>query len=105
MLWITFVIPMLFVNVTFVMQSASDPFGWGWDFFGTASIPWHQLLPKLVPWLQSILILAGLHFSLRNLKKTVAHYQIKSQKLFLLTFPMSLFIAGSAVAMIFFFTN
>jgi hypothetical protein len=33
MLWIAFVIPMLFVNVTFVAQSFSDPFGWGWDFF------------------------------------------------------------------------
>lgn len=105
MLWITFVIPMLFVNVTFVMQSASDPFGWGWDFFGTANIPWHQLLPKFVPWLQAVLILAGLYFSLRNLKRSWANYQFNTSKLFRMILPVGLFIAASSVAMIFFFTN
>jgi hypothetical protein len=105
MLWITFVIPMLFVNVTFVMQSFSDPFGWGWDFFGTASIPWHQFLPRSVPWLQAVLILIGLHFSLRNLKKSWLQNQIDSRKLFLLILPTGLFIAVCAVAMIVFFTN
>lgn len=105
MLWITFVIPMLFVNITFVMQSASDPFGWGWDFFGTANIPWHQFLPRMVPWLQSVLILTGLHFSLRNLKRTWAKHQINSKQLFQLILPMGLFIVGTAIAMTFFFTN
>jgi hypothetical protein len=105
MLWIAFVIPMLFVNVTFVLQSFSDPFGWGWDFFGTASIPWHQFLPRMIPWLQSVLVLAGLYLSLRNLKKTWIKNDINSQQLLRLILPMGLFLAGSAVAMIFFFTN
>jgi hypothetical protein len=105
MLWITFVIPMLFVNVTFVMQSFSDPFGWGWDFFGTANIPWHQFLPRSVPWLQAVLILIGLHLSLRNLKKSWLQNQIDSRKLFQLILPTGLFIAVCAVAMIVFFTN
>jgi len=105
MLWIAFVIPMLFVNVTFVMQSISDPFGWGWDFFGTANIPWHQFLPRLVPWLQSVLVLAGLHLSLRNLKRTWVHHHMSSCRSLLMNLPMGLFIVGSAVAMIFFFTN
>ena len=105
MLWISFVIPMLFVNVTFIIQSASDPFGWGWDFFGTANIPWHQLFPRLVPWLQAVLIITGLHLSLRNLKKSLSHHQIKSSRLIGLFLPVGLFIVGCAVAMIFFFTN
>ena len=105
MLWIAFVIPMLFVNVTFVMQSISDPFGWGWDFFGTANIPWHQFLPRLVPWLQSGLVLTGLHLSLRNLKRTWVHHHMSSRRSLLMNLPMGLFIVGSAVAMIFFFTN
>ena len=68
-LWIAFVIPMLFVNVTFIIQSLSDPFGWGWDFFGTSNIPWHQFLPRLTPWLQSSIILTGTYLGLRNLGK------------------------------------
>lgn len=105
MLWVSFVIPMLFVNVTFVIQSVSDPFGWGWDFFGTASIPWHQFLPRLVPWLQAIMILAGLYFSLRNLKKTWLNHKIKSPQLLRLILPMGLFLVVSAVVIVFFFTN
>jgi len=105
MLWIAFVIPMLFVNVTFVLQSFSDPFGWGWDFFGAANIPWHQFLPRLVPWLQAVLVLTGLYLSLRNLKRTWLNLQINSKQLLLLILPMGLFIFVSAVGMIFFFTN
>lgn len=105
MLWIAFVIPMLFVNITFIMQSLSDPFGWGWDFFGTANIPWHQFMPRLVPWLQSVLILTGLQISLRNLKRTWAAHRLNSHQLFRMNLPMGIFIVCSAVAMIFFFTN
>lgn len=105
MLWIAFVIPMLFVNVTFVLQSFSDPFGWGWDFFGTASIPWHQFLPQAVPWFQAVLVLGGLYFSLRNLKRTWIFQASNPRQLLRLTLPMGLFLFTSAVAMVFFFTN
>lgn len=105
MLWIAFVIPMLFVNVTFILQSMSDPFGWGWDFFGTANIPWHQFVPSLVPWLQSLLILIGLGYSLRNLKKTWSNENLSAKKLFLIMLPMAVLIITVAVVMIFFHTN
>ena len=64
--WIAFVVPMLLVNVSFVLQSLSDPFGWGWNFLGTASTPWRQLCPQAIPWIQVGGILLGLHYSLRN---------------------------------------
>lgn len=105
MLWIAFVIPMLFVNVTFIKQSISDPFGWGWDFLGTANIPWHQFIPRAVPWLQAGLILTGLHLSLRNLNRTWIQHHMNSRQLLRISLPMGLFLAGSAVVMIFFFTN
>ena len=66
MLWMAFVISMLFVNVSFVAQSLSDPFGWGWDFLGTAGTHWHQLWPRAVPWLQVGCVLAGLGYGLRK---------------------------------------
>ncbi len=104
-LWIAFVIPMLFVNVTFILQSASDPFGWGWDFFGTANIPWHQFVPRLVPWLQSALVLTGFWFSLRNLKKALQYDKLTPRQLFLITLPMCVFLSAIAVTMIIFYTN
>jgi len=105
MLWIAFVIPMLFVNTTFIIQSVSDPFGWGWDFFGTANIPWHQFVPRMVPWLQAILVLTGLYFSLRNLKFTAIKFTRETKQIVKVIIPVSLFLISMAVTMIFFYTN
>ena len=105
MLWIAFVIPMLFVNVSFVLQSVSDPFGWGWDFLGTAGTPWHQLLPRFIPILQALIILTGVYFSLRNLSNSFKSMKLQSLQLFKLVLPMALFIVSVAVIMLFFFTN
>ena len=105
MIWIAFVIPMLFVNVTFIIQSISDPFGWGWDFFDTANIPWHQFLPQFIPWFQAIFILSGLYLSLRNVRKSWARYNMDPGQVFSVSFPLALFLIGVAVALLFFFTN
>lgn len=105
MLWIAFVIPMLFVNKTFIEQSASDPFGWGWDFFGTASIPWHQFLPQYIPWFQAILLLLGLFMSLRNITKKIAASENGTTGLLKACLPFAIFMTAASAAMIFFFTN
>lgn len=105
MIWIAFVIPMLFVNTTFILQSVSDPFGWGWDFFGTKNIPWHQFLPRLVPWIQSVFVMAGLWFSLNNLKKSGLQVNTTPRRLFILIMPMGALLTATAVAMIVFYTN
>lgn len=105
MLWVSFVIPMFFVNITFIAQSASDPFGWGWDFFGTANIPWHQFMPQYIPWFQAILILIGLSISLRNIRNKWQSYQLNSSQLFKISVPVILFLTSVAVFMLFFYTN
>jgi hypothetical protein len=105
MLWIAFVIPMFFTNVSFILQSLSDPFGWGWDFLGTANTPWHQLLPRYVPVFQSIIILGGSYLSLRNLGKSFQQLQLKPLVLLKLVLPMVIFVIGITVVMLFFFTN
>ena len=105
MLWVAFVIPMLFVNKTFILQSASDPFGWGWDFFGTANIPWHQFLPQFIPWFQAIAILTGLYLSLRNVSYTWASRLMKPAEVLQMSVPIAMFLIGTTVAMLVFFTN
>ena len=78
MLWIAFVIPTLLVNVTFILQSLSDPFGWGWNWLGFAGLPWHQILPEAIPWMQVLLVLAGILFSIRNLYR---HFESRLPKI------------------------
>jgi polyferredoxin len=103
--WIAFVIPMLFVNVTFIKQSISDPFGWGWDFFGTANTPWHQFLPQFVPWFQAFAVLIGLYLSLRNIRRSGKFLDLNQAQVLKISLPVSLFLSGVAAAMLFFFTN
>ena len=103
--WIAFVIPMLFVNVTFIKQSLSDPFGWGWDFFGTANTPWHQFIPQYIPWLQALAVLSGLYLSLRNIRRSAIVREMDPKKNLLLNLPISLFLVGVTSLMLFFFTN
>jgi hypothetical protein len=105
MLWIAFVVPMLFVNISFVLQSLSDPFGWGWDFLGTANTPWHQFMPRIVPIIQAVLILSGLYLSVRNLNRSTVGETGTAGKSFSLLFPVIAFMTTVAVIMIFFFTN
>lgn len=104
-LWVAFVIPMLFVNKTFILQSASDPFGWGWDFFGTAGIPWHQFVPQFIPWLQSIALLSGLYLSLRNVRNTWRSQSMKPGDVLRISIPIALFLVATTAAMLVFFTN
>jgi polyferredoxin len=105
MLWIAFVIPMLFVNISFILQSLSDPFGWGWDFLGTANTPWHQLFPGYIPLMQSVLILTGLHLSLRNLRRSFSGQLQTGKHVITFLAPMALFLSAVAAVMIVFFTN
>jgi len=105
LLWMAFVIPMLFVNITFVIQSASDPFGWGWDFFGTANTAWHQFLPRYIPWIQALLILVGLHLSLRNILRSWREKTLSKANQGWLSLPFTLFLIVTSAALLFFFTN
>ncbi|MFC2139649.1 4Fe-4S binding protein [Bacteroidota bacterium] len=68
-IWIAFIIQMLFVNISFVGQSLSDPFGWGWNLLGLAGTPWIQFVPRWIPWLQVIAVLTGFTYSFRNLRR------------------------------------
>ena len=104
-LWIAFVIPMLFVNITFIRQSFSDPFGWGWNLFNQANTPWHQFVPGLIPWLQAILVLVGFSLSMRNLFRVWKDLRPGPKQLLFMSLPAGSLITATAVFMLIFFTN
>jgi hypothetical protein len=64
--WFAFALAPFMTHATFVLATVSDPFGWNWDLFGMASHPWRQLLPGAIPWLQTVAVLAGVYYALRN---------------------------------------
>ena len=61
--WIAFSFSFLFVNGSYAISIISDPFGWGWDLFGTRSFPWTPMLVELVPHLQAVMLITGMVFS------------------------------------------
>ena len=65
-MWAVFFADTFMTNFTFVLLTLSDPFGWGWDLFGTAGMPWIQVWPGGVPWVQAGLLLVGVGLSLRS---------------------------------------
>jgi len=62
--WIAFSLSFVFINVSYAIPVLSDPFGWGWDLFGTANAPWTPYVPWLLPYLQVPVLLGGLILSI-----------------------------------------
>lgn len=73
-MWIAFSFSFLFVSGSYALSVISDPFGWGWDLFGTRSYPWTPYLPQVLPYIQVGAVIAGLVFSIAIAYRTGRQY-------------------------------
>ena len=105
MVWVSFVVPMLMVNLTFLLQSLSDPFGWGWDLLGTSGMPWHQLWPGAIPWIQVVCVLIGLHYGLRSAWRIWLGMVRKPWTALRGMVPLATFLLGLSGWFVWFFAN
>jgi hypothetical protein len=64
--WVAFTLAFVFANASYALPVLSDPFGWGWDLFGTRGVPWRPLFTAWVPTLQAAILIAGLMASIRT---------------------------------------
>ena len=64
--WIAFSVPLIFVNGAYILPVLSDPFGWGWDLFGTAQVAWSPVWPEYLVFAQIALLMYGLYVALRK---------------------------------------
>lgn len=58
--WMAFNVSFVLINVSYAWSVISDPFGWGWNLFGTATIGWTPYLAGLQPLMQVPILLVGL---------------------------------------------
>lgn len=63
--WIAFTISFALPKLTTVLAVLSDPYGWGWDLFGTAQTAWSPDLSAASSLIQMALLLVGLFWSAR----------------------------------------
>lgn len=97
--WIAFALSVFLSMVTFLLQSLSDPFNWGWDLFGAAGSRWHILFAPAIPWLQVACLLAGVLYSWKMLRKCWPVRATNRLGISLGSLPLAsfLFIAGAAM--------
>ena len=63
--WVAFSVSILFISGSYLISVISDPFGWGWNLFGTKYYPWTPFFSGLVPYIQIAALLSGLVLSIR----------------------------------------
>lgn len=96
--WIAFSLAIVFPNGSYVIPVISDPFGWGWDLFGTASFPWTPFGLTWLPYLQVITLVLGLLYSI-DIGFKVARQTTGDQRTAALVFaPVTLLLTGVAAA-------
>ncbi len=103
--WIAFALAMLLSMKTFVLQSLSDPFNWGWDLLGTAGSRWHIVWASGIPWLQAACMLVGVIFSLRTLYSCWGHAVSHDRAAMLGSLPLLSFLWIAGAGMIWFFAG
>jgi hypothetical protein len=58
--WAAFSLSFVFTNLSYLWPVLSDPFGSGWDLFGTAAGAWTPYLATTLPSLQTVMLIGGL---------------------------------------------
>jgi len=61
--WIAFSLSFVLSNASYILMTLSDPFGWGWNLFGSASMTWKPVLTWLAAPLQTLVLTGGLVWS------------------------------------------
>jgi polyferredoxin len=94
--WIAFTLSFTLTNISYAWPALSDPFGWGWNLFGTAHMEWTPYLTGVVSYLQIPVLIAGLVAAVALALRTAQQHGQRSTA----AVPVSLFCAASVVALL-----
>jgi hypothetical protein len=103
--WIAFALATVFSMMTFLLQSLSDPFNWGWDLLGMAGSRWHIIWSSGIPWLQVACVLVGAAYSIQALYRCWADFGSQRRRAILASLPLGAFLWTAAAGMIWFFAG
>jgi len=103
--WIAFALATVLSMMTFLLQSLSDPFNWGWNLLGMAGSRWHILWAPAIPWLQVTCVLIGVAYSIRALYHCWLDDLSLRRRAITGSLPLGSFLWVAAAAMICFFAG
>jgi hypothetical protein len=76
MFWGAFSMSFVFANASYILMALSDPLGWGWNLFGTASLAWKPVLEWLVTPAQTLVLVGGFLWAANSARRTAARQGI-----------------------------
>ena len=94
-LWIAFSFAFLFVNGSYAVSVLSDPFGWGWNLFGTRAFPHTPVLLGALPYIEIVTVVAGLVLSIRVAHRIVGERCVQGRERLALI-PLAAFMTALA---------
>jgi hypothetical protein len=94
--WMAFTLSFTMVNLSYAWPALSDPFGWGWNLFGTADMAWTPYLSGIVSYLQIPVLTAGLVAAVALALRAAHQHGQRS----LAAVPVSLFCMLSVVVLL-----
>ncbi|MFQ6090256.1 MAG: 4Fe-4S binding protein, partial [Candidatus Bipolaricaulia bacterium] len=94
MAWVAFTFSFIFTTGSYALSVLSDPFGWGWNLFGTKEFPWTPSFATAIPYLQILALLGGLIFSIRVAYRIAKQNFERSSQARRALIPIALFIVG-----------
>jgi hypothetical protein len=76
MAWVAFSLSFVLTNATYIVAALSDPLGFGWNLFGTASVAWQPVLTTLLAPAQTLALVGGVIWSAGGAQKAAAEARI-----------------------------
>jgi polyferredoxin len=78
MFWVAFSLSFVLTNASYILVTASDPFGWGWNLFGTAAVIWQPYLSAALVPMQTLSLIVGLLWSAGIAQKAAREARVPS---------------------------
>jgi hypothetical protein len=97
--WIAFSLSFALANFSYVWAALSDPFGWGWNLFGSAALAWRPYFTNLIPWAQVSILIAGLVWSALTIRR-IAGEQLTGKMALGQSLPVIGYCWGITLAML-----
>jgi hypothetical protein len=101
--WFAFALATVLSMMTFLLQSLSDPFNWGWNLLGMAGSRWHIIWSPAIPWLQVACVLIGAAYAMGTLYRSWLNVARDSRRALRAALPLGSFVWAWAAGMIWFF--
>ena len=103
--WIAFALATVLSMMTFLLQSLSDPFNWGWNLLGMAGSRWHIIWSPAIPWLQVACVLIGAAYSIQTLYYCWLDDASQKRRAIMGSLPLGSFLWIASAGMICFFAG